>query len=43
MTKPELLQFLTTKVAKWWLPDDIVFVDSILKVQLTPACQLCAC
>jgi fatty-acyl-CoA synthase len=27
--KPELLAFLADKVAKWWLPDDIVFVDEL--------------
>jgi fatty-acyl-CoA synthase len=24
-----LLEFLAGKVAKWWLPDDVVFVDSL--------------
>jgi 3-(methylthio)propionyl---CoA ligase len=28
-TKDALLEFLRPKVAKWWLPDDIVFVDEI--------------
>ena len=27
--KKELIEFLGTKVAKWWLPDDIQFVDAI--------------
>ncbi|MBL6615871.1 MAG: fatty-acid--CoA ligase [Reyranella sp.] len=27
--KRELLEFLGTKVAKWWLPDDVQFVDAI--------------
>lgn len=27
--KQELIEFLGTKVAKWWLPDDIQFVDAI--------------
>ncbi|MDD0809600.1 long-chain-fatty-acid--CoA ligase [Curvibacter sp. RS43] len=27
--KAALLDFLATRVAKWWLPDDIVFVDSL--------------
>ena len=26
--KTELLSFLSDKVAKWWLPDDVVVVDS---------------
>jgi fatty-acyl-CoA synthase len=28
-TREELLQFLEGKVAKWWLPDDVVFVDEL--------------
>jgi len=27
--KNDILDFLTPKVAKWWLPDDIVFVDTL--------------
>ena len=27
--KQELVEFLATKVAKWWLPDDVQFVDAI--------------
>ena len=27
--KTELIEFLSDKVAKWWLPDDIVIVDEI--------------
>jgi fatty-acyl-CoA synthase len=29
ITAKELLAFLQDKVAKWWLPDDVVFVDEI--------------
>jgi 3-(methylthio)propionyl---CoA ligase len=29
LTKDELLAFYEGKVAKWWLPDDVVFVDAI--------------
>ena len=29
VTRDELLRFLAGKVAKWWLPDDIVFVDEL--------------
>jgi fatty-acyl-CoA synthase len=29
LTKEELLAFYEGKVAKWWLPDDVVFVDAI--------------
>jgi fatty-acyl-CoA synthase len=28
-TKEELLRFMEGKVAKWWMPDDVVFVDEI--------------
>jgi fatty-acyl-CoA synthase len=27
--KAELLAFYEGKIAKWWLPDDVVFVDAI--------------
>jgi fatty-acyl-CoA synthase len=29
ITKQQLLVYLSDKVAKWWLPDDIVFVGEI--------------
>lgn len=29
VTKEELLDFFQDKVVKWWLPDDVVFVDEI--------------
>jgi acyl-CoA synthetase (AMP-forming)/AMP-acid ligase II len=29
VTKDEILQFLSDKIAKWWLPDDVVFVDEL--------------
>jgi len=28
-TKHEILEFMRDKVAKWWLPDDVTFVDEI--------------
>ena len=28
-TKDEILGFLEGKIAKWWMPDDVVFVDAI--------------
>ncbi|HLK24007.1 MAG TPA: long-chain-fatty-acid--CoA ligase [Caulobacteraceae bacterium] len=28
-TKDEFLKFLEGKIAKWWMPDDVVFVDDI--------------
>jgi len=29
VTPEELLAFMKDKIAKWWLPDDVVFVDSL--------------
>jgi 3-(methylthio)propionyl---CoA ligase len=29
LTRDELLQFYEGKIAKWWTPDDVVFVDAI--------------
>ena len=29
LTKEELLAFYEGKIAKWWTPDDVVFVDAI--------------
>ena len=29
VTKDEILEFMTGKVAKWWLPDDVLFVDEL--------------
>jgi fatty-acyl-CoA synthase len=28
-TKEDIIGYLTDKVAKWWLPDDVVFVESL--------------
>jgi fatty-acyl-CoA synthase len=28
-TKDEILKYLEGKIAKWWMPDDVVFVDAI--------------
>jgi fatty-acyl-CoA synthase len=28
-TREELLKFLESKVAKWWIPDDVVFVTEL--------------
>jgi fatty-acyl-CoA synthase len=33
-TRDEILDFLKTRVAKWWLPDEIVFVDEIPKTSV---------
>lgn len=29
VSREAILKFLTPKVAKWWLPDDVVFVDAL--------------
>jgi fatty-acyl-CoA synthase len=33
-TTDEILRFLEDRVAKWWLPDDVVFVDEIPKTSV---------
>jgi fatty-acyl-CoA synthase len=34
ITKQEILDFLATRVAKWWLPDDIIFIDAVPKTSV---------
>jgi acyl-CoA synthetase (AMP-forming)/AMP-acid ligase II len=34
ITKEEILEFLEGKVAKWWLPDDVLFVDELPKTSV---------
>ncbi len=34
LTKQEILDFLSGKVAKWWLPDDVVFIDAVPKTSV---------
>jgi 3-(methylthio)propionyl---CoA ligase len=29
LTRDEMLAFFEGKIAKWWTPDDVVFVDAI--------------
>ena len=29
VTRDELIQFYNGKIARWWTPDDVIFVDSI--------------
>jgi fatty-acyl-CoA synthase len=29
LTREALLAFFEGKIAKWWLPDDVVFVDEL--------------
>jgi fatty-acyl-CoA synthase len=28
-TKDSILEFLSTRIAKWWMPDDVIFVESL--------------
>jgi fatty-acyl-CoA synthase len=34
ITKEEILDFLKDRVAKWWLPDDIVFIEAVPKTSV---------
>jgi fatty-acyl-CoA synthase len=34
ITKQEILDFLAGRIAKWWLPDDIVFLDAVPKTSV---------
>jgi fatty-acyl-CoA synthase len=34
VTREEIIAFLEPRVAKWWLPDDVVFVDEIPKTSV---------
>ena len=34
LTKEEILEFLQDKVATWWLPDDVVFLEEIPKTSV---------
>ena len=34
LTKEEVLEFLTPRVAKWWLPDDVVFIEEVPKTSV---------
>ena len=34
ITKDEIIDHLRPHVAKWWLPDDVVFVDAIPKTSV---------
>jgi fatty-acyl-CoA synthase len=33
-SKQELIEFLVPRVAKWWLPDDVVFIDEVPKTSV---------
>ncbi|MDQ4038247.1 MAG: long-chain fatty acid--CoA ligase [Actinomycetota bacterium] len=34
LTKKEILEFLEGRIAKWWMPDDVVFVDEVPKTSV---------
>lgn len=34
LTKDEVIEFLDGRVAKWWLPDDVVFIDEVPKTSV---------
>jgi fatty-acyl-CoA synthase len=34
LTKDDILDYLRPRVAKWWLPDDVIFVDAIPKTSV---------
>jgi fatty-acyl-CoA synthase len=34
LSKDEVIEFLTPRVAQWWLPDDVVFIDEIPKTSV---------
>jgi fatty-acyl-CoA synthase len=34
LTRDEVLEFLRPQVAKWWLPDDVVFIDEVPKTSV---------
>ena len=34
LSKDEIIEFLTPRVAKWWLPADVVFIDEVPKTSV---------
>jgi fatty-acyl-CoA synthase len=34
ITKQEILDFLSSRIAKWWLPDDVVFIEAVPKTSV---------
>jgi fatty-acyl-CoA synthase len=34
ITKEEIVDFLAARVAKWWLPDDVVFIEAVPKTSV---------
>ena len=34
LTKEEILSFLEGRIAKWWMPDDVVFIEAVPKTSV---------
>jgi fatty-acyl-CoA synthase len=34
ISKDEIIEYLSSRVAKWWLPDDVIFLDAIPKTSV---------
>jgi fatty-acyl-CoA synthase len=34
LTSAEILEYLSSRVAKWWLPDEVRFVDEVPKTSV---------
>jgi fatty-acyl-CoA synthase len=34
LTRDDILGWLQPRVAKWWLPDDVVFIDEVPKTSV---------
>jgi len=34
LTKQEILDYLAPRVAKWWLPDDVAFIEAVPKTSV---------
>jgi fatty-acyl-CoA synthase len=34
LTKQEILDYLSSRVVKWWMPDDVVFIESVPKTSV---------
>jgi fatty-acyl-CoA synthase len=34
ISKDEILEYLRPRVARWWLPDDVIFIDTVPKTSV---------
>ena len=34
VSKEEIIEYLTPRVAKWWLPDDVIFIEAVPKTRV---------